>query len=114
MAINRILKKFTPLVLLALPLAGAGTAAIYKWVDEEGIVHYGDRPTPEQESEKIEIEQGPSEKEILQSRERTECLIDEQKRREEPQEVPGTVAIVFVPTALAVMPEPPFELTNSI
>ena len=94
-----------------LLLAGAVTAAIYKWVDEEGKVHYGDRPTLEHEVEQIEIEQGPSEEEIQKSRERIERLISNQKRREEPQEVFGTAVIGFAPTVLAAMPEPPIEIT---
>jgi len=105
------MKKITLLISLALLLAGAVTAAIYKWVDEEGKVHYGDRPTPERQAEQIEIKQGPSEKEIQQSRERAERILGEQRRREEPQEVFGTVVLGFAPTALAVMPEPPIELT---
>ena len=105
------MKKITLLMLLALLLAGAVTAAIYKWVDEEGKVHYGDSHPPESEAEQIETAPGPSEKEIQRSRERTKRLIREQKHREEPQEVLGSVVIGFAPTVLAVMPEPPIELT---
>lgn len=73
------------ILLLALMLFPVGTtlAQIYKWVDEDGNVHYGDCPPPECKSKQIETAPGPSEEDIQRSRERTERLIREQKQREE-------------------------------
>ena len=34
------------LILLALFVGGAALADTYKWTDEEGVVHYSDRPHP--------------------------------------------------------------------
>ena len=39
----------------AIPAAG-----VYRWVDEQGRVHYGDRPPSEKESTRIEIEAPPT------------------------------------------------------
>jgi hypothetical protein len=41
-------------LVLSLALAGPGVAAtVYKWVDEEGVVHYADRQTKEAEPVRI-------------------------------------------------------------
>jgi hypothetical protein len=40
------MEKRTILVLLGLLAAGAVVADAYTWTDEEGIVHYSDRPQP--------------------------------------------------------------------
>lgn len=39
-----------------------GAGSVYKWVDEDGNVHYGERPPQEQskDAEKVRIEKGPS------------------------------------------------------
>ena len=108
------MKKSALFLLITLLTTGVVTSAVYKWVDEEGKVHYGDSPASVRGAEQIEIEQGPSEKEVQQTRERTERLIADQKRKEEPQEVFGTVVIGFAPTVLAMMPEPPFILALKI
>lgn len=47
------------LVLLSALLATAGSAAasnIYKWTDEQGNVHYGDKPAPDASAERLAIE----------------------------------------------------------
>jgi len=38
------MRKFACIPVLALLFAGAAHAQAYKWVDEDGIVHYSDRP----------------------------------------------------------------------
>jgi Domain of unknown function (DUF4124) len=45
-------RAFFTLLLLAAPLAFAGT--IYKWVDENGVIHYSDQPHPN--AQKVQIE----------------------------------------------------------
>jgi hypothetical protein len=39
----------------ALLLAGPAWAQVYKWVDAEGRVHYGERPPPAREADKLTI-----------------------------------------------------------
>ncbi len=36
----------TRLLMFSLLLAGTVSAATYKWVDKDGVVHYSDRPVP--------------------------------------------------------------------
>ncbi|MDZ7737239.1 MAG: DUF4124 domain-containing protein [Gammaproteobacteria bacterium] len=43
--------KFLMLLLCLLPFAAAGE--IYKWVDEDGTVHYGQSPPPDQQAETV-------------------------------------------------------------
>lgn len=56
---------------------------MYKWVDEEGNVHYGDCPPADCIPEKIETAPGPSEKDAQRSRERLKKLLDQQRQSEE-------------------------------
>jgi len=54
-------------LMLALMAAGAALASeIYKWVDDEGNVHYGDRPVGEQ-VELLEIESRPTDPARIQA-----------------------------------------------
>lgn len=41
--------------LISLLTATSVTAEIYKWIDEQGNVHFTDRPPPNQTTEKIEV-----------------------------------------------------------
>ncbi len=45
------------LVLLGCLMPGIATATIYKWIDEQGMVHYGDNPT--RQAEEIFVDQTP-------------------------------------------------------
>jgi hypothetical protein len=71
------------ILILSLSFAGALFAALYKWVDEEGNVHYGDCPPVDCQPEQIETAPPPSDKDIQRSRERAERLIQEQRLRDE-------------------------------
>lgn len=69
-----------------LPL-GAG-AEVFKWVDDEGNVHYGDSAPPEHDVETIRTPPPPSDAAVTQSLNRLEGLREEvdereKKRREE-------------------------------
>ncbi len=51
------------IVALIIALAFVATLAqVYKWVDEEGVVHYGDSPPQNTESEEIHVEGGKARK----------------------------------------------------
>lgn len=81
---DRASSRRTPFLIIAafacalLPAAAAVRAAeVYKWVDEQGHVHFGDKP-PEQGAEKLEIDthapaQDPS---LEQQRERRDKLLE--------------------------------------
>lgn len=48
------------LVIAALQVAFPASAEIYKWVDGQGRVHYGDRPEGESSTQQIEVDEAPS------------------------------------------------------
>lgn len=52
---------FIPLFFfLSVLLPGPYAGQIYKWVDENGKVHFGDRPKPEHEATKVKVKKGNS------------------------------------------------------
>ena len=70
-------------LILSFFLAGTSFAEMYKWVDKDGKVHYGDCPPPDCEPEQIKSAPAPSQEEIQRSRERAEKLIQDQKKKDE-------------------------------
>lgn len=40
-------------------LAAGAYAATYKWVDDQGVTHYGEKPPPGQKSQEVKIRTGP-------------------------------------------------------
>ncbi len=79
-----------PLLLLSIPLwlAPTGAAAeVYKWVDEDGKVHYGDAPPTQGNSATIRTDPPPSDTAVDQSRNRLDTLREQaavlNKEREE-------------------------------
>lgn len=64
-------------IFLALLVSTSANAEIYKWVDEHGKVHYGDKPNPKSEQLNISEESSPSKSLSKQEREeRRKRLID--------------------------------------
>lgn len=47
------------MIALSLLAAAAAAGDLYRWVDEEGKVHFGDRPPSQAEAENIESELPP-------------------------------------------------------
>ena len=47
------------LTLLATVCLAAAGSEVYKWVDEEGNVHYSDTPPENTESERVQIDAAP-------------------------------------------------------
>lgn len=43
--------------------------AAYKWVDEEGRIHYSDQPADGYKTKEVDIESGPSKEEVEEARE---------------------------------------------
>ena len=62
--------------LLVLLLAGTVAAGIYKWIDDEGRVHFGANPPQEYESREITPPQAPTEEDVRQSQERLNRLME--------------------------------------
>lgn len=74
------------LAITILSAPGIQAAGVYRWVDENGRVQFGDRPPAEAQAEQIEVgEQKSVSGDLDQRRERRELLLDvmEEKRVEE-------------------------------
>lgn len=59
----RTSKLYIALILLALILASTTTLAenkIYRWVDENGVVHYGERPNDQHGSKEVKVSKDPA------------------------------------------------------
>ena len=55
-------------LLLAITVTGTVFASeIYKWVDEQGQVHYGDRPTGDTTEERLSIRSQPTDPEAVKN-----------------------------------------------
>lgn len=71
------------LSLLILLIAVFTAAQVYKWVDDDGQVHFGDRPPEEQTIEEIELPQGPSAQETEQAKEEFRKTLESRQVRDE-------------------------------
>ena len=81
---------------LASSLAGAADRNIQKWVDKNGVVHYGDAPPPDavKDGRVILNEQGVVVGEV--PRQKTPEEAEAAKRQGRPTSRAGTLAIVFL------------------
>lgn len=73
-------RRIVPLVVAVAALAALAVGPIYKWVDEQGNVHYSDQPPPEErESEELVLLPAPDEDEVLAAQARLDRLLAEQQ-----------------------------------
>lgn len=72
------------LMLTAAMAGGAHASEIYKWVDEDGNVHYGDRPTGEPGVERMAIASRPTNRENVDSG--VAARLEREAQREESRE----------------------------
>lgn len=47
------------LILGLLMASSLAAQEVYRWTDEDGNVHYGDQPPPEEETERVRIDPSP-------------------------------------------------------
>ncbi|MFT5675718.1 MAG: hypothetical protein ACI808_001650 [Paraglaciecola sp.] len=79
--------KIILVLFLSIAFAEASFAEVYKWVDKEGNVHYGDCPPADCKPEKIETVPAPSEEDVRRSKENVDRLIKDQKQRYEARKI---------------------------
>jgi Domain of unknown function (DUF4124) len=77
-----VMKKSSLATLLFVFVAMITAAQVYKWVDEEGEVHFGDRPPENTNPEELVVPEGPSSEEIEAAQEELRRTIELQKERE--------------------------------
>jgi len=66
-------------LILSVIFSQNGVAEVYKWVDENGKVHYSDKPV-DKKSEAVKMKKQPSELEMRQARERASSIIRHQQK----------------------------------
>ncbi|MCU7843872.1 MAG: DUF4124 domain-containing protein [Candidatus Thiodiazotropha sp. (ex Monitilora ramsayi)] len=70
-------------LVLGLSVASTGFAEVYKWIDDEGNVHFGDCPPASCESETLQIEPPPSDHAVKEAQDRFKRLKDYRKKLQE-------------------------------
>ena len=94
--------------ILIVALVGGVPAAVYKWVDESGTVHYGDQPPEEADAQSMMIPEGPSQQEVEQARQQMRIKLEQQRQSERKEVLPAakekapqaTKASVIIPDKL--------------
>lgn len=66
-------------VLLLFLIGGVALAAVYKWVDELGRVHYGDSPPPESDVQSLPVPKGPTQEEVERARQQMQEKLKQYK-----------------------------------
>ena len=54
------MKPFVLMLAAFLAMTTAAHAEVYKWVDEDGNMHFTDTPPPKQKTEEVKIDKAPS------------------------------------------------------
>jgi hypothetical protein len=78
-----VMTKYVLGLLLALVFSASASAQMYKWVDKDGKVQYGDCPPADCKAVPIQAAPAPSPEETQRARQQTEQLIQDQKARDE-------------------------------
>ena len=80
------------LLVIALSLAATGTVYgswIFKWTDEQGNVHYGDRPTGAADEQRLEIQSRPTNAARVQGEMQAMADLRAERAEEEANAPPG-------------------------
>lgn len=80
---RKTLARYRFLTLLVAFIAVFAGAQVYKWIDDKGQVHFGDRPPKEQTAEEMELPEGPSEQETEKAREQLLNTLESRRARDE-------------------------------
>ncbi len=71
--------------LVCLLVAATSNAAIFKWVDEEGNVHFGDHPPTGQRPQQVDVDHGPAPRAAEEARDRARKLLRYEESTREPE-----------------------------
>jgi predicted DNA-binding antitoxin AbrB/MazE fold protein len=64
-------------VFLLFLMGGVALAAVYKWVDESGMVHYGDSPPPDSDVQSVSVPEGPTQEVVDRARQQMQEKIEQ-------------------------------------
>ena len=81
------MKRTLLIALLLLTGAVLADPDIYRWVDEDGKVHYSDCPPPDCEVEIVEVAPPPSESQIQRAEQELQALLERDQRSMELREL---------------------------
>ena len=73
------------LLILSIFFTCLTHAKVYKWTDENGKVHYSDKPF-NQESKELEIKKQPNKQEIRKAKQRTSSFLKHQSKKRSVEE----------------------------
>ncbi|MGB5763971.1 MAG: DUF4124 domain-containing protein [Sedimenticolaceae bacterium] len=100
------------LIFIILAIAAVAAAAeIFKWVDDQGVTHYGEVKPEGEQAETLELPPEPPTEQLKEAQEKWRTDLQQKRKNEEPQKVFGTIAIGFVPSGLSVLPDQPRKMT---
>ena len=71
------------ILAIGLVVSAGADAGMYKWTDAQGNVHYGERPPPGMESEKMGVPPSPKGADVDSSRDRWDNILERQQRADE-------------------------------
>jgi len=103
--------KWIAVLLLTTLIAGSAISAIYKWVDAQGVTHYAESPPEGEATEKLDLSPGPPKERLEKALMKRHAQAEAERKARAPQAVFGTVVIGFVPSGLAVLPDPLSRVT---
>lgn len=86
-----MINKGTLGVIPLLLIGGVALAAVYKWVDESGRVHYGDAPPAKSDAESVAVPEGPSQEAIERARQQMQEKMERYEKFSEEAGPPETV-----------------------
>jgi len=98
------------LIVLLLFVGAVMAEGVYKWVDERGRTVYSDTPPAGKSARQIEVPAQPGSQAVEPDQHGLQAP-RQQRGRQEPQEVLGTLSVAFATLAGASdFPQPPFKL----
>ena len=77
------------LLICIMSIAGISLGAMYKWVDEEGRVHYSDQPTDDYKTKEVDIEPGPTQEDVKEAQEIAKKWHSKQERQQSSSTAPS-------------------------
>ena len=79
-------KSIRSVILLCLLSFTVGASELYKWVDENGVIHFTDTPPPDQQSIEVEVQEFYPEDNADQGEDVYSEVIEQQRTRREARE----------------------------
>jgi len=73
--------------LVGVAIASAVGAQVYKWVDKNGMVHYGDCPPTECESQEVQLAPEPSREAIRETQDRMQHIQQYEQQIRKPKKI---------------------------